>query len=169
MEVVFRHQMRAAVGGALSGLAGGLAMIAVWVAYPAAHDVWTYLKLGAAVYLGPGAVSPGFALGPVAVGVSVHLYVALGWGFAFGAFTYGMSRFATLLWGLGLGVVCFVVMRLGLASLVGLGHFHGLDLPLHLWFGFITATAFLAFQRPLELDELNELRARARRLQTRPR
>lgn len=165
VEALERHQLRAAVGGALSGLAGGVAMVAVWT-LPRfqAHDVWMFLKLGAAPWLGSSVVAPGFALGPVLLGASVHVYVALAWGFAFGMFAYGISRTATIACGLGLGLVSFVVMRLGLVPLLGLGGIDGLGLPLHLWFGFITATAFLLVQHPLTIDELRRLQRQARGL-----
>ncbi|MFZ5471702.1 MAG: hypothetical protein ACOZIN_19925 [Myxococcota bacterium] len=63
-----------------------------------------------------------------------------------------------------MGVVCFLVMRVLFLPLLGLSPPEDVGLSIYLWFGFLTAAAFLVFQKPLDVRALEELRRQAREL-----
>src|SRR5262249_57673042 len=75
------------LGGALAGLAGGVAMavVAALMAGAMGEDIWQEVKRIAAIVYGPAAVAaPGFAIGPVLVGTLIHLIVSALLGAIFG-------------------------------------------------------------------------------------
>jgi hypothetical protein len=165
----FQHQKRATVGGAISGVFGGavMSLLLVGRALLRDHDGWVHLKTAAYPYLGNSVFQAGFAPLPVIVGISVHLMIAVAWGFAFGVIFYGLSRVPTLGAGLGLGAISFLVMRFLVLPLFGVSEaVAGISfvegLALHIIFGFFTSLAFLPAQTQLSQDELARIVQKAR-------
>lgn len=66
------------LGGALAGLAGGLAMavVGMLLAVLLGGDIWIEAKAIAAPFFGPEVMRPGFEAGPVIVGTIFHFATA---------------------------------------------------------------------------------------------
>jgi hypothetical protein len=164
---LLQHQRRAAVGGAVAGGAGGVAMVALVVSRSllAGSSPWLALKVPSAAYLGTAVLHGEPAVLPVVIGLMLHLFVAQLWGFAFGVAVYGLSRVATLWAGIALGLASHLVMGLVMVPLCGLRSASTAvpgALWLHLLFGLLTALSFLAFQRRLDAATVKALIDRAR-------
>src|SRR5262245_50986885 len=78
------------LGGALAGLAGGLAMVpvAALISFGQSQNIWLEAKEIAVVLLGPqAAAQPGFAALPILVGTLIHLAISMLLGALFGIVT----------------------------------------------------------------------------------
>jgi hypothetical protein len=107
------------LGGALAGLAGGLAMavVAALISASMGQDIWHEPKRIAAIVYGPAAFdAPGFELGPVLVGSLIHLAVSALLGAIFGIVTrrwlrltsdFGTPVLAGLIYGLLIWMVAY--------------------------------------------------------------
>ena len=107
------------LGGALAGLAGGLAMavVAALLSASMGQDIWHESKRIAAIVYGSAALSKsGFDLGPVLVGSLLHLLVSALLGAIFGIVTrrwlhltsdFGTPVMAGLVYGLMIWMVAY--------------------------------------------------------------
>jgi len=110
------------LGGAIAGLAGGVAMavVAALLSASMGQDIWHESKRIAAIVYGPAALAqPGFDLGPVLVGTLIHLIVAALLGAIFGIVTrrwlhltsdFGTPVLAGLIYGLMIWMVAYFVV-----------------------------------------------------------
>src|SRR5215216_5021235 len=83
------------LGGAIAGLAGGLAMsiVAAIISLSLGNDIWLEAKQIAALVYGRAAVAqPGFIFGPVVVGTLLHFAMAALLGALFGIVTRRLLR-----------------------------------------------------------------------------
>src|SRR5437870_1299213 len=92
-------------GGATAGVIGGIVvgLFGLVTAAARGQDLWTVLKGPAYPFLHERALAPGFALGPVVLGVLAQFAVSITWGILFAVVCFGFSRAATMaagaLWG----------------------------------------------------------------------
>ena len=110
------------LGGAIAGLAGGVAMavVAALLSASMGQDIWHESKRIAAIVYGPAALAqPGFDLGPVLVGTLIHLIVAALLGAIFGIVTrrwlhltsdFGTPVMAGLVYGLLIWAAAYFVV-----------------------------------------------------------
>jgi hypothetical protein len=110
------------LGGALAGLAGGLAMaiVAALLSASMGQDIWHESKRIAAIVYGPAALAAaGFDLGPVLVGSLLHLVVSAVLGAIFGIVTrrwlgltsdFGTPVLAGLIYGMLVWLVAYFVV-----------------------------------------------------------
>jgi len=113
------------LGGALAGLAGGLAMIGVAALLAASkgYDIWFQLKAVASLALGPAALAQaGFVAGPVLAGLLIHLAVAALLGALFGVVTRRVLRLPSdfgvpAVTGLALGLLVWLAAYLATPAL----------------------------------------------------
>ena len=110
------------LGGAIAGLAGGVAMAAVaaLLSISIGQDMWHESKRIAAIVYGPAALAqPGFDLGPVLVGTLLHLIVSALLGAIFGIVTrrilhltsdFGTPILAGLIYGLLIWMVAYFIV-----------------------------------------------------------
>ena len=110
------------LGGAIAGLAGGVAMaiVAALLSASMGQDIWHEPKRIAVIVYGPTAlISPGFDPGPVLVGSLIHLLVAALLGAIFGIVTrrwlhltsdFGTPVMAGLVYGLLIWMVAYFVV-----------------------------------------------------------
>src|SRR5262245_58523926 len=113
---------RAAVLGLLAGLTAGLLLTLFMVSMSAAKgvDVWYGIKGAAAPFLGHRAMTPGFDLGAVVLGLVSHLAVSAVWGVLFSLLAYRWSRGLTLAAGIAWGFVVWLGMYYVVLPIVGL-------------------------------------------------
>lgn len=150
-----RELPRAVLGGAISGIVGGICLGLFLIAASRAQglDGWIALKAAAFPLVGAAAFDPGFRAFPVALGVASHFVLAATWGVIFGVLAYGLSRSTTVLAGLSFGVVVWLATFFLLLPLLGAGHLvEGTPAVVALFqhvvlFGLPTSLAFLPFQR----------------------
>ena len=107
------------LGGAIAGLAGGLAMavVAALLSASMGQDIWHESKRIAAIVYGSAALAkPGFDLGPVLLGTLIHLLVSAVLGAIFGIVTrrwlhltsdFGTPVLAGLIYGLMIWMVAY--------------------------------------------------------------
>jgi len=110
------------LGGAIAGLAGGVAMaiVAALLSASMGQDIWHEPKRIAVIVYGPAALaSSGFDPGPVLVGSLIHLLVAALLGAIFGIVTrrwlhltsdFGTPVMAGLVYGLLIWMVAYFVV-----------------------------------------------------------
>ena len=146
---------RCITGGALAGLAGGLAVLVMLISGSLINglDVWPSLKSGALPFLGTRVLEPGFDLGPVMFGLSAHFFIAMVWGVLFAVLAYGLQRAATLVAATAWGLVVWFSMHWVFLPLLGYGEVvHAIPVNValfeHLLFGLAMGIVFLPFQRP---------------------
>lgn len=98
-----------AVGGVLGGLAMGV--FAMVVAAVMGQGFWAPLKMIAATFYGEGAMAqPGFAAGPVLVGLTIHMVVSAVYGGIYGAIgRVGWSTAAVIGWALAFGLAIWAL------------------------------------------------------------
>lgn len=150
-----RMNARDAIGGGISaGLVAGLVLWIVLMVLTAAQGgtVWSVMKGAAAPFIGTEAGSPQFAWGPVLLGTLVHFAISAAWGAFFGVLAYGLTRGATVLAGIGWGLVVWLVMYYVVLPLAGLGAVVAsspvmMAILTHLIFGLALGLAFLPYQR----------------------
>lgn len=153
-----KEERRAAwKGGVVAGLIGGAVMAVFMMIVNAAKgmDVWRGAKMPGMPFVGNSAMEPGFAFGPVLVGMMSHFMVSIVWAVPFALLVYGFGRAATV----GLGALWGVVVWLGMfyvvLPIIGLGQIPksmpvGIAFFEHVLFGLATAIGFLPFQRHIE-------------------
>lgn len=146
---------RCVIGGAVGGLAGGLAVLVFAVAHALINgiDAWPALKAAALPLFGTRVFQPGFDFFPVLFGVSNHFAIAMVWGAIFAVLAYGLPRVATLAGAVAWGLVVwfgmhFVALRLLGWTTVSASMPLGLALFEHILFGLAMGIGFLPFQRP---------------------
>ena len=110
------------LGGAIAGLAGGLAMavVAALLSASMGQDIWHESKRIAAIVYGPAALAvSGFDLGPVLLGSLLHLLVSALLGAIFGIVTrrwlhltsdFGTPIMAGLVYGLLIWMAAYFVV-----------------------------------------------------------
>jgi hypothetical protein len=114
------------LGGAIAGLFGGLAMItaAALLAGSYGYDTWFQLKAIASLALGPAAVAQvGFVVGPVLLGLAIHLAVSALLGALFAISTRRILRLpsdfgAPAVSGLVFGLLIWLVAYLAVPALL---------------------------------------------------
>lgn len=148
-----RHVVKGAV---VAGLVSGGVLTAMMTIMSALRgkDIWFGMKGTAAPFLGERAMSPGFDLLAVPMGLALHLFISIGWALAFVSIFYGLSKKATVLAGAFFGVVVWLGMYYVVLPLVGLASMRdgapmSRAIAYHVFFGVILALAFLPFQRRL--------------------
>jgi hypothetical protein len=142
------------VGGLVAGVVGGIVFAFLLVAVHVARGLsgWVAFKIAAYPFLGDQVLRPGFAAGPIALGVLSHFLVASIWGWLFALIFYRFSRPATVLIGALWGVIVWLGMFVGVLPLVapklaeGGGAFG--NLIGHVIFGLAVGIGFLPFQCP---------------------
>jgi hypothetical protein len=140
--------------GAMAGLAGGLvlALFMLAVSLIQGQDIWVGVKAAGFPFLGETALQPGFALGPVLVGLITHFAVSAMWGAIFGGLFAGSSPSATIAWGAIWGLIVWLAMSRVVLPVVGAGPIASsmgaaVSVFEHLLFGLALALAFLPYQR----------------------
>ena len=109
------------LGGAIAGLAGGVAMavVAALLSASMGQDIWHEPKRIAAIVYGPAALASGFDLGPVLLGTLLHLVVSALLGAIFGIVTrrwlhltsdFGTPVMAGLVYGLLIWMAAYFVV-----------------------------------------------------------
>jgi uncharacterized membrane protein YagU involved in acid resistance len=144
-------------GGVVAGLIGGAVMAVFMMIMNAAKgmDVWMGAKMPGMPFLGQTAMEPGFAFGPVMIGMLSHFLVSIVWAVPFALLVYGFSRAATVGAGALWGIVVWLGMFYIVLPILGLGQIPksmpvGLAVIEHVLFGVGTAVGFLPFQRRIE-------------------
>jgi hypothetical protein len=142
----------------MAGLCAGLALSAfiMIVDLVRGRNLWVGLKLAAYPFLRDRVMAPGFDFQAVLQGVISHLAVSMAWGVLFGLIAYGMSRSATVWFGLIWGIVVWIgisyfVLPLATASLITRGMPTVLVISQHLFFGLALGVSFLPHQRTVSL------------------
>jgi hypothetical protein len=153
-----RDWRRAAAGGAVAGIVGGIVIAGALVVQNVAggRGFWTAFKGAAAPFLGERVMAPGFDAGAVLLGSLCHFAISIGWGVLFGLIAYGFSKGATVALGAAWGLVVWVGMYYVLLPMVGLGEMArsspvGMAILNHLLFGLGVGIGFLPYQRPRTL------------------
>jgi hypothetical protein len=143
-------------GGTVAGLAGGslLVLFNLLMDLLRGRDPWVGIKLAAYPFVGEVALAPGFDPGPVLQGLTAHLGISVIWGVLFGLAAFGMSRAATVSFGIIWGVVSWIgmsyfVLPLASASVLTRGTPTLLGIAQHLVFGLAIGLGFLPYQRPV--------------------
>jgi hypothetical protein len=144
-------------GGTVAGLVGALAYVAFSLVADMIRgsDLWVALKVAAYPLIGEKVMAPGLDLGPVLQGALVHLGISVAWGVLFGVAAYGMTRAATVGFGLIWGVFVWIAMFYFVLPLAGATvTVRGVPLLLsigqHLVFGLALGLGFLFHQRPIQ-------------------
>jgi uncharacterized protein DUF6789 len=143
-------------GGAAAGAIAGavLSVFMTVMSLVKGNDIWSNVFKGAAApFIGDAAYEPGFAFGPVALGIVCHFAVSIVWGLAFGLIVYGFSKPMTMLVSALWGIVVWLGMFYVLLPLVGLREMTdaapvAAGVIYHVVFGLAMGVAFLPFQRP---------------------
>jgi Family of unknown function (DUF6789) len=141
-------------GGIVAGLVAGIVLAVAMIAMAIANhgDPWIVLKGAGTPFLHDRAAQPGFDASAVALGVLVHLAIAIAWGAVFGLVCYGIPKAATIVAGMAYGVIVWLVMYHLVLPAVGMGEVAA-SRPLaaailaHVGFGLVLAIVFLPFQR----------------------
>jgi len=125
----------------------------------AAHgrDIWYGMKGASAPFLGARAMTPGFDLAAVVIGIVAHLGISAAWGAGFGVLAHGLGKLATMAASAAWGVVVWLGMYYAVLPLVGLSAMRA-DAPparavaFHIVFGLLLGGALLlhryASERP---------------------
>lgn len=157
-----RHYNRI-LASALAGLAGGAAMLAVWVVAFASlgRPPWRPLQLAASAVLGDSALLPSSGIGTLAMGCLVHAAGSAAFGGLFGRLTATRSVRLLLCQGVAFGTVLacalqFVVLPRALSLAWALRMPFEVTLPAHLVFGATLAALLLPIERRLIAREFEE-------------
>lgn len=158
------------LGGALAGLAGGLAMAIVGaiISLVLNGDIWLEAKQIASVVYGTSVNRPGFEAGPVLVGTIIHLTISAGLGAAYGIVLrrvlklpsdVGVPLVAGLIYGLMIWFVAyFVVLPSANPSL--LQTYAPAFVVQHLVYGLVTGLVY-SLLRPMRYAEQQVRQGRA--------
>lgn len=144
--------------GLFAGVCAGAVLLAFRLLLNASQggSAWPVLKEpGLPLFRASTVEMPSFELWPVFFGLALHSLISAGWGGLFGLLFFGVSRPATLLAGLGWGVVVWLAMFYVALPLSGAFPVTrrtpvAFAVSSHLLFGLTTALAYLPFQRPLK-------------------
>lgn len=149
-----RDTRRGVKAGASAGLIAGLVLTALMTAMSHARgaDIWYGIKGAAAPFLGARAMTAGFDLEAVLLGLAAHLGVSLVWGALFGLFAARMSTLVTMLFSVGYAFIVWLGMYELVLPAVGLGSMRD-DAPasraimFHLVFSVVLGAAFLVVRK----------------------
>lgn len=148
------HAKSAALSGVFAGLSAGLFLTFLMTAMSAARgkDIWYGIKGAAAPFLGERAMSPGFDLGAVELGLVSHLLISVAWAVPFALLVYGLSRWATLVAGIAWGFVVWLGMYYVVLPAVGLAAMRedasmARAIGFHLFFSIAMTLALMVYQR----------------------
>jgi hypothetical protein len=113
----------AILNGVIAGLAAGLFLTLMMTVMSAAggKDIWYGIKGASAPFLGERAMGPGFDLGPVLLGLSLHFVISIGWAIPLALLTYRLGGAATLAAGVAWGLVVWIGMYFVVLPIAGLG------------------------------------------------
>jgi hypothetical protein len=149
------------LGGALAGLAGGLAMaiVAALLSISIGQDIWLQPKLIATMIYGAAAQQPGFAAGPVLAGSLIHMIVAALLGAAFGIVTRRILHLTSDFWtpvltGLIYGMLLWMIAYFVVLPIVNpplLEMYAPAFIIQHLVFGLVTGLVYM-WLRPAPYD-----------------
>jgi hypothetical protein len=121
----FNHPGRESwvTGGVVGGVVGGLvmSMFMIGMNLVKGMDVWMGAKMPGLPFLQERAMEPGFAAGPVFVGMLSHFAVAIGWGLLFALATSGLRKATTLALSPVFGLTVWLVMFYVLLPILGQG------------------------------------------------
>jgi uncharacterized YccA/Bax inhibitor family protein len=143
--------------GALAGLGGGLAMalVAALLTRSLGQDLWYQFEVIASVIYGPAAIAQtGFAIGPVLVGIAIHLAVAALLGALFGIVTrrvlklptdFGVPMVTGLVFGLVIWLMAYFVVVPALNPLL-LAVYAPAFIIQHIIYGTITGLIYAALR-----------------------
>jgi hypothetical protein len=152
------------LGGAVAGLAGGLAMalVAALISLVQGQDIWLEAKEIAAIVYGPMAIAlPGAALGPIVVGTLIHLLVSAALGALFGIVTrrilhltsdFGMPLLAGLIYGILVWLVMYFLILPLIDSLLRDSTYAPVFIIQHIVYGAVTGLVY-TWLRPQPYDE----------------
>jgi hypothetical protein len=117
-----RDRKSALAGGAFAGATAGmgLTLMMTLMSFASGKDIWYGMKGAAAPFLGERAMQPGFDLPAVWMGLVSHLTVSVIWGVLFAFLFYGLSKAATMLAGVGWGIVVWIGMFYVVLPVAGL-------------------------------------------------
>jgi hypothetical protein len=143
------------LGGVVAGLIGGV-VISIFMLVQnlvQGNDIWVGMKVAGAPFLGDRAFEPGFAAGPVMVGVLSHFAVSVAWGVLFALLFYGITKGLTVLAGAFWGILVWLGMFHVVLPLLGLGGMVAnapvlIAIVEHVLFGLGVGVGFLPYQRP---------------------
>ena len=140
-------------GGVVAGIIGGVILLLTMLvgAITKHQDIWVGMKGAATPFLHERAMHPGFAAGPVALGLICYFAVAIIWGAMFGALFYGLSKGATVVAGAFWGVIVWLGMYYVVLPIVGLAQIAqatpiSAAIISHVIFGLAVGLGFLPFQ-----------------------
>ena len=151
------------LASALAGLAGGAAMLAVWLVAFASlgRSPWRPLQLAASSVMGDTAMLPSAGVGTAIVGCLIHAITSAGFGALFGVICAVRSTFHLIMRGLLFGALLALALQyIILPRAVSLAW--ALRMPLevslsaHLVFGLVTAWLILPLERRLITREFEE-------------
>lgn len=139
--------------GLFAGLVGGLvlAVFRIATAVAAGGDAWQPLELAAAPLLGERALSPGFDLTALVLGLIIHFAIAAAWGATFGFFFHGLAARGTVIAGALFGIAVWFMMTYVALPLANLTEVAA-GVPLrdalvgHVLFGLGVGIAYAPFQ-----------------------
>jgi hypothetical protein len=141
-------------GGVVAGIVGGVVLTVFMVLMNVVRGDDPYVPMKTAAYplLGEIVSNTGPAVGPILLGLAMHMIVSIGWGILFGVLFYGLSKVATLgvslLWGVVVWLGMFyVVLPLAGAGALVRGAPQALAVLEHMLFGLAVGVGFLPFQR----------------------
>jgi hypothetical protein len=160
MNTSMTGRSRGAMGGIIAGLIAGAVLAAFLMLMNAMNgqDIWLAAKGAGAPFIGERAAQPGFAVGPVLIGILSHFAVSAGWGLLFGLICHGLSKGFTVPMGALWGIVVWLAMHYAVLPIVGLGEMArstpiAMAIISHLVFGVTLGVAFLPFQREKHVPE----------------
>lgn len=152
------------LGGAIAGLAGGLAMAIVGaiISLTIGGDIWLESKQIAAAVYGPALAAPGFDAGPVLVGTLLHFAASAAFGAIFGIVMrrvlrltsdFGTMVLAGLIYGMLLWLLAFFVV-LPLFNPTLLETYAPSFIIQHIVYGMVTGLVY-TWLRPLPYNEFD--------------
>ena len=144
----------AAPRGVFAGLGAGVFLTILMTVMSAARskDVWYGMKGAAAPFLGDRAMSPGFDLAAVLLGLASHLVVSTIWGVLFAFVVFNQGRAVSLVGGVLSGFVVWLGMYYVVLPLVGLSSMQhdapvGRAIAFHLFFSGAMTAAYALYPR----------------------
>jgi hypothetical protein len=149
------NETRLAVArGAFAGLGAGVFLTILMTVMSAANgkDVWYGIKGAAAPFLGERAMSPGFDLPAVILGLASHLVISAIWGILFAISFFAAGRAATIIGGILWGFVVWIGMYYVVLPVVGLASMQsdapvGRAIAFHLFFSGAMTAAYVLYPR----------------------
>lgn len=143
--------------GGFAGIAAGVVLTLIMTAMSAAagKDIWYGIKGAAAPFMRERAMSPGFDLPAVILGLGCHLAVSAVWGILFAILFYGADRIVKIVGGVLWGIVVWIGMYYLVLPAVGLSSMQS-DAPVtravmfHLFFSVIMTAAYMVYPRLFE-------------------